>query len=85
VLQTDARDVVLDGTPRKALGYRRGGGAAAPVGPRRSAFGHGGSSGAQGVADPEVGLAVGVTKATIGGLPLLPVVQRLRDALGLPY
>lgn len=84
-LQTDARDVVLDSTPRKALGYWLGGADDAIMGTRLSAFGHGGYSGAQGFADPEVGLALGLTKATIGGLPVLPLVRRVRDALGLPY
>jgi CubicO group peptidase (beta-lactamase class C family) len=84
-LQTDAPDVVLGVAPRWALGYWLGGAADSAVGTRPTAFGHPGWGGQQGFADPEVGLAVGVTKATVGGLPMLPVVQRLRDALGLPY
>jgi CubicO group peptidase (beta-lactamase class C family) len=84
-LQTDARDVVLDSTPRKALGYWLGGVDDSVLGTRLSGFGHPGYSGAQGFADPEVGFALGLTKTTIGGLPVLPVVRRIRDALGLPY
>ena len=32
------------------------------MGPRRSAFGHGGYGGAHGFADPDSGLAIGLTK-----------------------
>jgi CubicO group peptidase (beta-lactamase class C family) len=85
VLQTDAPDLVVNSTPRKALGYWLGGAPNSAMGTRASAFGHPGYSGAQGFADPELGLAVGITKTTIGGLPMQPVVQRVRDALGVPY
>jgi hypothetical protein len=84
-LQTDGPDVVLDGASlHKALGYVLGGDAESARGTRLTAFGHFGWGGQQGFADPGVGLAVGVTKATMGGLPMVPVVRRLRDALGPP-
>ena len=44
-----------------ALGYGVGG-PESVMGPRRSAFGHGGYGGALGFADPNYGLAIGVTK-----------------------
>jgi CubicO group peptidase (beta-lactamase class C family) len=84
-VQTEAPDAVFDFAPRKALGYWLGGAADSPLGTRRTAFGHPGFGGQVGFADPEVGLAVGLTKATLGGLPVLSVVRRVRDALGLPY
>jgi hypothetical protein len=84
-LQTDAQDVVLGFAPRKALGYWLGGTDGTVIGTRLSAFGHFGYGGALGLADPEVGLALGLTKATLGGLPVLPLVRRVRDALGLPH
>ena len=84
-LQTHAQDVVLDAAPRKALGYFLGGADDSVIGTRLSAFGQPGYGGAQGFADPEVRLALRLAKATIGGLPVLPLVRRVRDALGLPH
>jgi CubicO group peptidase (beta-lactamase class C family) len=87
--QTDAQDVVLNAAHRKALGYLLGG-AAAPdpaMGTRASAFGHPGYGGSQGFADPEAGLAVGLTRTTLcgGGSLHLGIVRRVRDGLGVPY
>ena len=70
------------------LGYGLGGPESA-VGPRRSAFGHGGYGGAHGFADPEYGLAVGLTK---NRLTLNPphdnttwrIAHAIREALGIP-
>jgi CubicO group peptidase (beta-lactamase class C family) len=84
VLQTDAPDVVLDTAPRRASGYGIGGVADSPTGTRPTAFGHGGSGGPHGFADPEVGLAVGLTRTTVGGVGALGIVRRVRDALGVP-
>ena len=84
-LQTDAEDVVLGFAPRKALGYWLGGAVDAPMGARPTAFGHPGYGGSHGFADPEVGLAFGLTRTTAGGVPALDIVRRVRDALGLPY
>jgi CubicO group peptidase (beta-lactamase class C family) len=76
-------DAVLGFAPRKALGYWLGGTDQAPSGTRPTAFGHPGYSGALGFADPEVGLALGLTTGTIGGLrglPVLPLVRHVRPA-----
>jgi CubicO group peptidase (beta-lactamase class C family) len=83
-LQTDAPDAVLSGTPRKALGYMLGGTANSPMGTRPTAFGHHGYGGSQGFADPEVGLALGLSKTTAGGVPGRNIVRRVRAALGVP-
>jgi hypothetical protein len=53
------------------------------MGTRPTAFGHPGGGGAHGFADPEVGLALGLTRMTAGGVPALDIVRQLRDALGV--
>ncbi len=57
-------DIVLGRRARKGIGFFLGGeldGVVGPLGPRITAFGHGGAGGSVGFADPEVGLAVAVT------------------------
>lgn len=58
-LMTDMRDLVL-GPSRMGIGFFLG----SPYmvfGPRETSFGHSGSGGSTGFADPEVGLSIGVT------------------------
>jgi hypothetical protein len=68
---------------RRAVGPCPGA-ADSPTGTRPTAFGHGGSGGFHGFADPEVGLAVGLTRTTVGGGGALGIGRRVRDALGVP-
>lgn len=84
----DANDA-SDGTvSRFALGYHLGGPDSA-MGIRSSAFGHGGYGGAYGYADPDVGLAVGLTKNRLvvdvpGRNATWRILQAVRAALGVP-
>jgi CubicO group peptidase (beta-lactamase class C family) len=77
------------GTPsRFALGYGLGGLDSA-MGTRLSAFGHGGYGGAYGYADPEFGLAVGLTKNRLvvdepGIDATSQILQAIRASLGVP-
>jgi len=59
-LMTDIMDLVRGIPCREGIGFILGG----PYeifGPRESSFGHCGAGGSTGVADPEVGLSIGVT------------------------
>jgi CubicO group peptidase (beta-lactamase class C family) len=88
-LQTEEIDLVAGGVPRRALGYGLGGLPDSPLGPRATAFGHGGAGGSLGFADPERGLAVGFTKTLLTRVVdpskshTLHVMDRLREALGV--
>jgi CubicO group peptidase (beta-lactamase class C family) len=73
---------------RFALGYGLGG-PDSSAGPRLSAFGHGGYGGAHGFADPEYGLAVGLTKNRLvvngpGVGATWQILHAIRAALGIP-
>ena len=59
------------------------------MGPRPTAFGHGGYSGSRGYADPEYDLAGGLTKNRLvveaPGLDASwPILHAIRSALGIP-
>jgi CubicO group peptidase (beta-lactamase class C family) len=90
-LQTDAVDAVLGAPVPKALGYVLGAPGSA-LGARRAAFGHGGTGGSVGFADPEYGLAFALTKtrlvATSPGAGVegaaVRVARDVRSALGIP-
>jgi CubicO group peptidase (beta-lactamase class C family) len=60
-LITDSFDVVGGEAARRGMGYRLGEVAGSAYGSRVSAFGHGGAGGSYGLADPEIGLSIGVT------------------------
>ena len=62
-LQTDGMDVVFGEETRRALGYELGDPLSAMKSP--TAFGHGGSGGSVGFADPERRLAFGLTKTLL--------------------
>jgi CubicO group peptidase (beta-lactamase class C family) len=84
-----AADDASSGMPlRFALGFGLGGPDSA-IGPRLTAFGHGGYGGAHGYADPEFGLAVGLTKnrLVVNGPNVgatWRILHELRAALGIP-
>ena len=87
-LQTDARDKVHGVPVPKALGYFLGG-PLSPMGNRRSAFGHGGTGGSTGFADPEHRFAFALTKnrlvvAPPGDGAAIRVARETRAALGIP-
>jgi CubicO group peptidase (beta-lactamase class C family) len=70
------------------LGYSLGG-PNSSTGPRQTAFGHGGYGGAHGYADPEYGLAVGLTKNRlvandVGIGATWHILQAVREVLGIP-
>lgn len=88
-LQTDDQDRVIGMPTRKGLGYFLGG-PLSPMSERGTAFGHPGAGGSIGFADPEYGLAVGITKNMMRN-HLDPtrgaayrIGQRIREALGVP-
>jgi CubicO group peptidase (beta-lactamase class C family) len=70
-LQTNAHDQYLQAPIRKGLGFFLGGpeedGGSTTTGPNRRAFGHPGNGGSMGFADPELGLAFGLTKNLMRG------------------
>jgi CubicO group peptidase (beta-lactamase class C family) len=78
-----------DGSPlRFALGYSLGGPDSAK-GTRPSAFGHGGYGGAYSYADPDFGLAVGLTKNRLAvdepGIDATwQILRAVRASLGVP-
>lgn len=88
-LQTSEQDRVIGFPVRKGLGYFLGG-PLSPMSERESAFGHPGAGGSIGFADPEQGLAVGITKNTMRNsldptqATAYRVAQRIREALGIP-
>lgn len=69
-LRSDSVDRVLMAPIRRSVGFTLGGVGPDPqgnvihglLGPRESAFGHGGAGGSVGFADPELGLGVAVTR-----------------------
>ncbi len=87
-VQVDGLDA-NSGTPlRFGLGYGLGG-PDSSMGPRVTAFGHGGYGGAHGYADPEYGLAVGFTKNRlvvndVGVGSTWHVLRAIRASLGIP-
>jgi CubicO group peptidase (beta-lactamase class C family) len=87
-LEVDGLDA-SDGSPsRFALGYGLGG-PDSSMGPRSSAFGHGGYGGAYGYADPDFGLAVGLTKNRLvvdelGIDASRCILHAVRASLGVP-
>jgi CubicO group peptidase (beta-lactamase class C family) len=63
-VMTEDNDIVVGRRTRKGIGFFLGGeidGVVGPMGPRITAFGHGGAGGSTGFADPEAGLAIAVT------------------------
>ena len=71
-------------TRSRGLGYALGGGAS-EMGTRPSAFGHIGYGGSIGYADPDHGLAVGLTKNRFSPRgATVRMLRALRDALGVP-
>lgn len=87
----DEPDVVWGITAGQGLGYLLGGplpdGVDYVMGGRRSAFGHHGAGGPMGFADPEYGLAVGITMTTPrgGGVEARrQIAERVRAVLGVP-
>jgi CubicO group peptidase (beta-lactamase class C family) len=78
---------VVRGEPqRMSLGYFLGGeGCTEALGPRNDAFGHGGYGGSYGFADPQYGLAVGLTKNFISPRGAQrEILQAVRRILGIP-
>lgn len=88
-VQFEGLDFIGGLVARRGLGYSLGGLPHSPMGPRASAFGHGGAGGSLGYADPERGLAVGFGKTLLTRHPdlstshTLRVMERLRETLGL--
>ena len=87
-LQTEDRDAVIGLPLAKALGYFLGG-PRSEMGNRRSAFGHGGTGGATGFADPEHRFAFALAKNRLvpsapGESTALRVAREARAALGIP-
>jgi CubicO group peptidase (beta-lactamase class C family) len=87
-LEADGLDASSGFPLRFALGYGLGGPDSA-IGSRSSAFGHGGYGGAHGYADPEYGLAVGLTKnRLVVNEPEIGatwhILTAIRASLGIP-
>ena len=87
-LQTEEVDAVIGGPVPKALGYFLGAPGSA-MGARRAAFGHGGTGGSVGFADPEYGLAFALTKTRLVATSpdegaAVRVAREVRSALGIP-
>jgi len=87
-LQTDGLDLVTGAASPKGLGYFLGG-PLSPMGDRPTAFGHPGSGGSIGFADPEHRFAFALTKTRlVNSLPgrgaAYRVARETRAALGIP-
>ncbi|MGD9891899.1 MAG: serine hydrolase domain-containing protein [Dehalococcoidia bacterium] len=87
-LQMEGNDVVLGRPATRALGYGLGG-PLAGMGNRRTAFGHAGTGGAIGFADPEYHFAFALTKnhlvtSSPGEGSAVAVARVVRNALGIP-
>jgi CubicO group peptidase (beta-lactamase class C family) len=87
-LEAEGLDASGGGLSCFALGYGLGGPDSAK-GTRPSAFGHAGYGGAYGYADPEFGLAVGLTKNrltvdTPGSDATWRILDAIRASLGVP-
>jgi CubicO group peptidase (beta-lactamase class C family) len=86
-LMTDRVDLVV-GPSRMGIGFFLGG-PSEIYGPRGSSFGHGGSGGSTGFADPEVGLSIGVTLNKMefprsrGENRTLQICEFIRSAIGV--
>jgi CubicO group peptidase (beta-lactamase class C family) len=87
-LQPLVDDVVQGSRSHRGLGYQLGQ-KGKPFGARLSVFGHGGTGGATGFADPDYRFAFALTKTQLGtkakgpGAPIL-IAQALRAELGIP-
>jgi CubicO group peptidase (beta-lactamase class C family) len=87
-LEVAANDASSGMPLRFGLGYSLGG-PGSSTGPRQTAFGHGGYGGAHGYADPEYGLAVGLTKNRlvandVGIGATWYILEAVREVLGIP-
>jgi CubicO group peptidase (beta-lactamase class C family) len=88
-VQTADQDAVIGVPVRKGLGYFLGG-PLSPMSERTNAFGHPGAGGSIGFADPEFGLAVGITKNMMRTsldptqATAFRIAQRIRETLGIP-
>jgi CubicO group peptidase (beta-lactamase class C family) len=87
-LQVQGNDVVLGSPVTRALGFSLGGPSSA-MGNRRTAFGHAGTGGAIGFADPDFHFALGLTKNRLVSSPpgegsAITVARAIRHALGIP-
>ena len=83
--ETDDADVVLEIPERKGIGFYLGGwGAEKAFGPRPTSFGHLGSGGSVGFADPEAGLSVAITLNKMGSPDRrLEICELIRKELGV--
>jgi CubicO group peptidase (beta-lactamase class C family) len=87
-LQVEGNDVVLGRPARRALGYTLGG-PLTGMGNRRTSFGHAGTGGAIGFADPEYQFTFALTKNRLVPSPpgegsAATVARTIRNALGIP-
>jgi|KBSSwiStaDraftv2_1062776.scaffolds.fasta_scaffold46599_3 CubicO group peptidase (beta-lactamase class C family) len=88
MLQTEDRDLVIGRSIRKGLGYFLGGDPLSATGARHSAFGHAGSGGSIGFADPDHRFALALLKTRLvtaepGEDAAYLVAREARAALGL--
>lgn len=88
-LQIEAIEANGNAPLRFALGFRPGGGPDQSVTSRITSFGHDGYGGANAFADPEHGLAIGLTKNRLvasapGQGPSRRIIDAMYTALGLP-
>lgn len=87
-LQMEGNDVVLGRPAARALGFALGG-PLSVMSDRRTAFGHAGTGGAIGFADPEYHFAFALTKNRLETSPpgegsAVTVARAVRSALGIP-